>query len=520
VKVDVKALVSQESLGDGVDLAKEKLSKDQLSRLKNTLKDHAPLAALIPPFYGTIPNEELRARVVVDRLLGSGDQSRVVRNLVSDLDETQFRRLSAFLDEVLGVRLTYRTQGDDLLRESPLVLRFRDTNGDIEVASAGAGLVNLVALFAALSRWQAESKRRNVLFLIDEPEAHLHPRLQVQSVARLASLVTEQFGAQLFLATHSVDILNHLSGAGACLLRCDRTANPSAVSLTHEAALFDDIAQWADLTPYTAINALASRRILFCEGDVDAKLLPLLGALRFRDDPRRAELLRRWTFVRLHGTGNAKLAPLLDDLLSDELVRAGLKDSPLRLLVVLDRDHARTPGRVAANPERPHAQTLVWSRHSLESLFLDERTLAPWLRALFKALGADPHAAPTAAIAQALLDADQDQDLCDRATEQLTAKIISAEQRDPQGKRGDALAVYAVREATERVRAEPAVWQRGKDRARRVLGALREASPVGVRNQFPTDLARFVERACAELGDPVGAVPSELNELFAYMAAP
>jgi hypothetical protein len=41
-----------------------------------------------------------------------------------------------------------------------------------------------------------------------------------------------------------------------------------------------------------------------------------------------------------------------------------------------------------------------------------------------------------------------------------------------------------------------------------------------VRNQFPTDLARFVERACAELGDPVGAVPSELNELFAYMAAP
>ena len=56
---------------------KSKLVNERLTRY---LQQHAPIAVFIPPFYGTIVDEEMRAKVVIDRLLGSGDQSHVVRN--------------------------------------------------------------------------------------------------------------------------------------------------------------------------------------------------------------------------------------------------------------------------------------------------------------------------------------------------------------------------------------------------------------------------------------------------------
>jgi hypothetical protein len=68
---------------------------------------------------------------VINRLLGSGDQSHVVRNLVSALEPDQFTRLNTFLRRSLGVmlaagpQLTYRTTVDKLQTESPLIVRFQ-----------------------------------------------------------------------------------------------------------------------------------------------------------------------------------------------------------------------------------------------------------------------------------------------------------------------------------------------------------------------------------------------------------
>lgn len=49
---------------------------------------------------------------------------------------------------------------------------------------------------------------------------------------RLASLVTQEFNAQLLMATHSVEIINRLGDTDfTTLLRTDRTATPSATAL-------------------------------------------------------------------------------------------------------------------------------------------------------------------------------------------------------------------------------------------------------------------------------------------------
>lgn len=484
-------------------------------RLTAFLREHAPVAVFVPPFYGTVPDEEYRSRAIIDRMLGSGDQSHVVRNLVVGLEPEQFERLNAFLEDTIGARLTGRTGQDEVQNVTRLTVQFRDSNGEIELSSAGAGLVNLVALYTALSRWRTESARRRVLFLLDEPEAHLHPRLQADSAERLGRLVTREFGAQLLLATHSVDILNRLSTAGALLIRCDRSAEPSTVPLRSDAALFDDVAAWVDLEPYTAINFLASRRVLFCEGDDEVAVLPRLAELRFRNDPARSARFRRWSLVRLNGASNAPVVDLLARLVRSDVVRVrAAAAGGFRVEVVLDRDHHREPGTRSEQRDGVTETTTVWSRHSLESLLLDPPVLAAWVRAC---VGENAPVDLNTRITEAIAEADRDEDLNRYAVEQLAAKLALGDLEDTNGRRvgGEQKFVQAQRSARERVQAEPAVWQRGKDRARLVLRHLQRYIALPARNQFPTDVVRLILRAdLNRIGDPAVAIPPEAGTLL------
>ncbi|MCB9744301.1 MAG: AAA family ATPase [Alphaproteobacteria bacterium] len=491
------------------------------SRLTAYARLHAPRAVFIPPFYGAVREEEYRTRAIVDRLLGAGDQSHVVRNLVSRLTRQQFEELNAFLSETLGVTLTYRTEGDAVEDEYPMKLRFRDTNGELEVSSAGAGLINLIALYASLSRWERESANRSVLFLLDEPEAHLHPQLQADSTERLAALVTRQFSAQLVLATHSIDIINRVGALGGRLLRVDRTDLPSVVAIEGHSALYEELARWADLTPFTALNFLASRRVVFCEGDGDLQVLGLAGRLRYRNNPRDAQRFAQWSVVRLQGTGNKGVAGLLARLLRSDAVEARATNEAFRAITVLDRDHGRTPGFLDEEPQGPVRELrFTWSRHSIESLFVEPRTLAVWIRAL---VGEAAPAELESLLAEAIRLADLDPELLDNAQDQLFLALKKdglPDEVDKQGRplRGEQLEVRALRRARDMVRADPATWQRGKDRARFVLGKIREHIATPQRNQFPTSLIHLLAATPqSRVGDIHAAIPPEIDTLLSRM---
>ncbi len=495
---------------------RELAKKSQLvsQRLRDFVKEHAPVTVFVPPFYGTVRDEEVRSRAIIDRLLGSGDQSHVVRNLVVGLDGSQFDQLNAFLESTTGARLTRRTSQGELQQVTQLAVHFRDSNGELELSAAGAGLVNLIALFSALARWRQETTRRRVVFLLDEPEAHLHPRLQAESAARLAQLITREFDAQLLLATHSVDILNRLSQAGALLVRCDRTSSPSAVLLESDASLFDDLASWVDLTPYTAINSLASRRIVFCEGTDELRALPKLAQLRYRNAPAQLAAFRRWALVELGGASKAPLAELLGKLVANDAVRAQAQSGTFRTIVVLDRDHQRTPG-LAPPLEREGVtqRTFVWGQHSLESLLLEPTVLTAWVRAL---AGDSAPADLAERVRAAVGAADADAGLNDAAKDQLAVTLFRTELREGgEVLQGDRKLIAAQRQARAHVDAAPATWQRGKDRARFVLGAIRPHLALPRRNQFPTDVIRLVEQVnLNDVGDPEAALPVELRQLL------
>jgi hypothetical protein len=79
----------------------------------------------------------------------------------------------------------------------------------------------------------------------------------------------------------------------------------------------------------------------------------------------------------------------------------------------------------------------------------------------------------------------------------------------------------AFRAAEEAVADNPQIWQKGRERARVVLGAIRDALPSDRRGAFPVDLSRIVADAPAEkLRDLKLAIPDELRALIELMVEP
>lgn len=486
---------------------------------------HAPHAVLIPSFYGVVNDEEYRAGVVVDRLLGAGDQSHIVRNLVARLSSQALVRLNAFLRDALGVELVDRTAASDSESVSPLIVKFRDEDGPLELSSAGAGLINLIALYTALERYRSEQQQRMVIFLLDEPEAHLHPRLQGEMAERVTSLIIGDFGSQVVMATHAVEIVNRLFlREDAAVLRVDR-GQQRITTLRGQAEVVAELAEWADLTPFSLINFLAGRKLLFHEGDSDNVVLRRCAELRYRSAPRPLVLFQRWTLAPLHGSGNDKIVRVLERLVDAggevKLIPSLTDGKPLELLLVLDRDYEREPGMThEESSQRVQVTRVVWPFHSIESLFLRPEILSSWLRARW---GSDTPAELGTWIAEAVATANADEKLNEYAIGQLTAKTITYGLVDDQGKplRGEQLSVRAHRRAVELVKADPARWQRGHDRSRVVLGRIRERLPHALRSQLPVNVHALLDTTSLDhFGEPERAIPPEIRELLDLMVGP
>ena len=127
--------------------------------IRDALRRAAPRVLFVPAFYGVTRAEEHRPRGLMLRLLAGGDQGRVVRNLVVRLPADRFRGLNDFLQRAMRAERTERTAQDAIDQSLSLGVYFRDTNSVLELSSAGAGLVDLVALCASIAHFRDSATR-------------------------------------------------------------------------------------------------------------------------------------------------------------------------------------------------------------------------------------------------------------------------------------------------------------------------------------------------------------------------
>jgi predicted ATPase len=485
-------------------------SKDRPPRIRSELARQMPMAWFVPAFYGVTRLEEYRTAPVIGRALGAGDQSHIVRNLVARLDPPGLERLNIFLDRTVGARVTWRTTSLDADTTEHLNVYYRDTNGELELSSAGAGLVSLIALWSALERTRYD-RRGPAVFLLDEPEAHMHPRLQGdlgEAIARAAA----EYGVQLLIATHSVEMINRLGQLpGTQLLAVDRVSN-SATALSSEAEIVSSLDAFCDLTPYTSLSFLASRRVVFHEGPTDWKVLSACARIYFRSDDKRLAAWQRYVGIPLEGVGNVSAHGVLEKLLTPSVFPIKIAASaPVRAVLIHDRDATGAPSAPAVQKLKPHLEAIdvVWSRYCIESMFLDVPCLVEWLRPL----GLGTEAELRGWLTESVDVANGDVALNDAA-------IDARERFHARPKKGSVNHSAARAESRKEVRAAPETWQDGKERAKRILAELRSRLPGPKQRALRGGIDDVIVAADPNLiTGTSAALPAELRELLDAMVA-
>jgi hypothetical protein len=327
------------------------------------------------------------------------------------------------------------------------------------------------------------------------------------------SRLAGEFGVQLILATHSVEMINRLGQQeGSTLLAVERGGPRPCVELRSQQEIIASLASFCDLTPFTSLSFLASRRILFHEGPSDLRVLEVCARLLFRSDPDKINRWKKFTPVSLNGVGNTSVRAILESVLTPQLF-PDVKAAPVRAVLVRDRDWVREPRAASLATSGKHFESVdvVWSRHSIESLFLDKETLLAWLSALLSPTPAN--LAPL--IETAIHQTNNEEPLKDAAED---GRALFHQRVDGQKKRLDQGEAY--KRARQEVRAEPEVWQRGKDRASSILAKVRAALPARGANQVRADIPGLLEVTPLDALDPGKAIPGEISALLQAMVGP
>lgn len=149
---------------------------------------------------------------------------------------------------------------------------------DLEENSLGYN--NLLYLATVLAELSASSKEDSGLriLLIEEPEAHLHPQLQILLLKYLESAAKDE-GIQVIVTTHSpvlasavsLDAITHLAVTGG-------PAVPLGTCGIDEPSL-RFVSRWLDATKSTLLFAKA---VILVEGIAEALLLPVLARIALR----------------------------------------------------------------------------------------------------------------------------------------------------------------------------------------------------------------------------------------------
>ena len=178
------------------------------------------------------------------------------------------------------------------------ILKFRD------LATNSLGYNNLLYIATVFSELEL-IKDSNIftVLLIEEPEAHLHPQLQIKFIKYLESLSRSLKNAQIVVTSHSpvlassvnLDKIIHISNK-------DNQINATAIA---EKKFGDDLTEkyinrWLDVTKSTM---LFSRGIILVEGIAEALVVPHLAKVILANYNKNAE-----------EKGIKKLANTLDEM--------------------------------------------------------------------------------------------------------------------------------------------------------------------------------------------------------------
>ncbi len=311
--------------------------------------------AYLPVYSSFLPREERRTRAVIEDELARGRVNSVIRNLLLDLkDQAQHESLIAILQRSFPDLRDVNIQFDEISdRHISVTYQEQGRPKEFDVFSAGSGFQQFVYLFGFILL------RRPTLILLDEPDVHLHGKLQSALLSELKSLVEQ--GKQILFATHSGDLIRQMSPEDILVLE-EGTAKRLQVNFD----VYDALTSLGsvEITQLPIIQAY--RRIVVVENETDWNLLSLFLA-RILTEPVWTQVERRLAVVYSFGNpwkqDMARLQKQIQQMISAQ------GQTP-QLFVIADRDYH--PDLIALRQSLPtaHIQWHIWERTEIENYLL------------------------------------------------------------------------------------------------------------------------------------------------------
>lgn len=259
--------------------AEAELSSGRTSRLSQILSSSKEIRGQADQILSVIAeaNESLLADEAALKKAAENIQENYLHHLIFEGDK---EKLGAFVD-IAGVKKNdLATLPDNLKRR-----HLREVLEGLSLALTddrrmhGLGYHNLLFMGAELLLLEQESDKEFPLLLIEEPEAHLHPQLQMkllQFINQKTKSADKPDGVQCILTTHSPNIASQTLPSEVIMLGAGMawSLRPEETELCQ-----DDYKFLQKFLDATKANVFFARGILFVEGDGENILLPAIARL-------------------------------------------------------------------------------------------------------------------------------------------------------------------------------------------------------------------------------------------------
>lgn len=312
--------------------------------------------AFIPGLVGVLVSEPYATQARRNALATQGRYSEIFRSSIQQLNSRNpelLAKINEWLEGLFAVTVSavaFNQEADEFV-----TVRYQQHGVQYDVVSSGSGLQQIIQMLTYLYLAQPR------VLLIDEPDAHLHSKLQ----ARLGDLfrrVSRDLEAQVFLSTHSVDLIDTFSTNDVLVI--DSTKRKIG-AIGDNSDLISTLVD-ADVVDVSALSRLLSSRRLVVIEDADQALLKaidkVLGSPLFSASSNSYVLSAK-------GVGNFRAIAELGRVL------AGLTGATFELTFVQDRDGM--PDFIeevfVKSQEADGVQVALLQRHETESYLIEPK---------------------------------------------------------------------------------------------------------------------------------------------------
>ena len=345
---------------------------------------------LIPIFSAFLPREEYltfperRERMRMQR------HGEIVRNLLWELrehDEGRWNTLVELLRDLFpesALRVAFDAGIDRFITAA---YTDRALTSELGVVVSGSGfhqaLQLLVSVLAPGARVLIDGRVRLTpgarVLLLDEPDTHLHARLQEQLMAIMVRLARDE-GWQFILATHSPQLLS-AAPDGSIRVCKEGTVVPLDLG-SGQLRLLEDLGA---MDRMEIVPLLTNRALVFVENRSDRALLEAFARRQWGERKQR-EVWRALTFLYTYqGPSEARVLDLARQV-NELLAGSGIAGQPVRMVAIGDRDYRTDAARrreLRSLAKRAQSETYrldltvrLWEANEIENYLLDGEALA------------------------------------------------------------------------------------------------------------------------------------------------